>query len=524
MYLITSAAYIPSELQSEFGHLPPSFLPVGNRRLFHHQIERIPAGERIVLTLPQQFQPGPYDQAFLQKRGIELLFLPEHLSLGESVVYALNLLEFDAKETLTLLHGDTLFEQLPSGSDKIGISPVEENYNWTCYDPSTGLLRPSESDNGCASDWIINGYFSFSEPKSLVRHIVSANWDFIQGINGYHAELPLIPESCDDWYDFGHGHTYYQSKSQMTTQRAFNDMQIRDQVVTKSSLKKQKLAAEAHWYQTLPGPMRLYTPQLLEAVEHDERFTYSIEYLHLTALNELYVFSLLPAKFWDRVLRACCRFIHHAQQFPVESGPTLGQLFGQKTAQRLAEYGRSATIDLAVPLRVNGQQHLSIYELAQASESALPADNRAYNVLHGDLCFSNILYDFRTGSIKVIDPRGLDLDNNLSIHGNSLYDLAKLAHSIIGLYDVIIAGYFNASQHQQELLFSITENSVREQVMASFCQMVSEQFGVTPRALYAMQIQLFLSMLPLHSDRPDRQLGFIGNAYRLYDLMEALEK
>lgn len=59
MYLITSAAMVASELQSEFGPLPPCFLPVGNKRLFHHQLALIPAGERTIITLPEGFTPGP---------------------------------------------------------------------------------------------------------------------------------------------------------------------------------------------------------------------------------------------------------------------------------------------------------------------------------------------------------------------------------------------------------------------------------------------------------------------------------
>ena len=33
--------------------------------------------------------------------------------------------------------------------------------------------------------------------------------------------------------------------------------------------------------------------------------------------------------------------------------------------------------------------------------------------IHGDFCFSNILYDFRKKSIKVIDPRGVNFENLL---------------------------------------------------------------------------------------------------------------
>ena len=40
------------------------------------------------------------------------------------------------------------------------------------------------------------------------------------------------------------------------------------------------------------------------------------------------------------------------------------------------------------------------------------------------------------------------------------------------------------------------------------------------RTVKAITISLFLSMLPLHADRPDRQMAFIANALRLYARFE----
>ncbi|SUI61929.1 Phosphotransferase enzyme family [Shewanella algae] len=521
MYLITSAALVASELQSEFGPLPPCFLPVGNKRLFHHQLALLPEGARVVMTLPEGFIPGPYDTQALAEKQVELLYLPTHLSLGESIVYALNLLEFATTEPLYVLHGDTLFDALPQTPDLLGLSQVEDNYDWAEFNPDTGMLNKHHSDQPPSSELIANGFFSFSAPRALIRHITQCKWDFIAGLNGYIAEKGLTPERFEHWYDFGHSHTYYQSKSRMTTQRAFNEMSIQGQVVSKYSHKKRKLAAEANWYTELPGPLRSYIPQLLGTQETTEFFGYSIEYLHLTALNELYVFSQLPAFAWRKILRACSQFIKDAANQKAQPKPTLDGLFMAKTRSRLKEFAKQTPLDLHQPIVFNGQLRPSIYQLAEATQAQLPGDSGQLNVLHGDFCFSNILYDFRTCNIKVIDPRGIDGDEQQTIYGNSLYDIAKLAHSVMGLYDSIIASYFRAQLDGQALNFDIAVTERREQIMADFTQLMASEFGVSESQLYAMQIQLFLSMLPLHNDRPDRQLGFIGNAYRLYDRLQS---
>lgn len=521
MYLITSAAMVASDLQSEFGPLPPCFLPVGNKRLFHHQLALIPAGERTIITLPEGFTPGPYDSQSLKDYGVELLYLPPRLNLGESIVYALIQLEFADDEPLYILHGDTLFDTLPTQTDCLGLSLVEDNYNWAEFHSQSGKLRTFHPEQGPSSELISNGFFSFSAPRTLIRFITQAKGDFIAGLNGYIDNKGLTPVTLPHWYDFGHSHTYYQSKSQMTTQRAFNGMAIQGMVVNKFSCRKHKLAAEAHWYKSLPGPMRGYIPQLLGCNENEEQFGYSIEYLHLTALNELYVFSQLPAFAWRKVLKACSQFIKDASHYSVADAQTLEGLFIDKTLSRLEDFASQSDISVEQEHRVNGVLRPSLLELAQMSRAYLPKDTGRQHLIHGDFCFSNILYDFRTCNIKVIDPRGLDGNDKQTIHGNGLYDIAKLAHSVLGLYDAIIAGYFKAGRLGQNLDFSIAITPRREQIMADFVQLMVSEFDVTETELYAMQIQLFLSMLPLHSDRPDRQLGFIGNVYRLYDRLLA---
>jgi len=520
MYLITSADYIDSELQSEFGAIPPCFLPVGNQRLFYHQLKFLPMTDNVVMTLPEGFSPGRYDLQFLKDNNIRLLYLPTHLNLGESIVYALNLLEFDHDEPLYILHGDTLISDLPSSVNILGLSKVAENYNWAEYQADSGLLHRCVPSDSNRSDLIANGFFSFCAPKKLIKHITQAKWDFIEGLNGYHQEVGLIPMHSENWLDFGHSHTYYASKSTMTTQRAFNEMKISQRIVYKASNKTAKLAGEANWFRDIPGPLKIYTPQLVSSKDNGHSFEYSIEYLHLTALNELYVFSQLPAFAWRKIIAACCQFITDAQTFsaPATAKPAdIERLFKHKTTERLAQYAQASQVDLNQPIHINGQQHLSLSQLALASQKLLPADNQMNNVVHGDLCFSNILYDFRTASVKVIDPRGIDDQNNATIYGNSWYDIAKLAHSIIGLYDLIIAGYFTAKVQDNALTFDIAITERHDQISAIFIELINKEFNLSANQLYAMQIQLFLSMLPLHADRPDRQLGFICNAYRLYD-------
>ena len=115
MILITSAAYISPALIAEFGKLPPSMLPVQNKRLYEHQLQLIKTENLgdVFLTLPKGYELTEVDSKKLLSSGAKVVYVPEGLTLGQSVVYALNVIgRYD--ENLYVFHGDTLFSRLTS--------------------------------------------------------------------------------------------------------------------------------------------------------------------------------------------------------------------------------------------------------------------------------------------------------------------------------------------------------------------------------------------------------------------------
>ena len=51
-------------------------------------------------------------------------------------------------------------------------------------------------------------------------------------------------------------------------------------------------------------------------------------------------------------------------------------------------------------------------------------------LFHGDLVFSNIIYEPNKENIKIFDPMG-------NIFGHWVYDLAKIGQCVLGNYDLI---------------------------------------------------------------------------------------
>ena len=82
MNLITSAAFVGEDLQTEYGNIPPSFLPIKNGRLFEQQRKLFPLEEKIYISLPESFNVSDIDLKLLKKNNFEIVNIPSNKSFG----------------------------------------------------------------------------------------------------------------------------------------------------------------------------------------------------------------------------------------------------------------------------------------------------------------------------------------------------------------------------------------------------------------------------------------------------------
>jgi hypothetical protein len=530
--LITSGAYSNQELAVEFGRLPPSFLPVGNKRLYEYQRQLFDDETQVYLTLPSDFVVPPDDIERLSALAVTVLQVPADLSLGESVVYALNLIG-GRDRAVQILHGDTLLDGIPEAADggsEVAIGFGADGYSWaeaTCdEDVVTKLETVAAGVSSERTAPVACGYFSFAHSSTLVRAITRAGGDFIKGICGYGAEHVIHKRSVGAWYDFGHVQTYFRSRRMVTSARAFNRLSIDGRVARKSSDDVQKMSAEAQWFGSIPPNVRLFSARLMDHGEDKIGVYYETEYEYLPTLAELYVFGALVRPSWIRILNSCQEFLQTCADTTNDEGTgddDLAALVAEKTQSRLLQFASASGFDVHSMLRYGGRPMPSLLQIADdiASNNVNFRSGCQRTVMHGDFCFSNILYDSRIQRVHVIDPRGFIHPGKNTIFGDHRYDLAKLAHSIIGRYDQIIAGRYHlsaANGRRYEISFEQAPHHAWLQDAFNKMQINGVEAG--GREIRAVMIALFLSMLPLHADRPDRQQAFIANALRLYSNLE----
>jgi hypothetical protein len=365
---------------------------------------------------------------------------------------------------------------------------------------------------------IAAGYFIFSSAQDLVRCLTRARGDFIEGVNQYLADHPAAIARSDHWLDFGHVQTFYQSRLAVSTARAFNTVQLDGLTAAKSSADAGKMRAEAAWLRSAPADLQPYCARLVGEGEADGRAFYKTEYEYLPLLAELFVYGAVGRAPWMRILSSCEAFLglcarHHG---PGTAGAALGRLAGAKTLERLEAHARASGFDIEAALAFEGRPTPSLRVIAERLAGALgPDDGRAARVMHGDFGFSNILYSPRLRRIKVIDPRG-STGEGASLHGDVRYDLAKLAHSIVGGYDQIIAGRYAAKADGHAFAITLEPLPHQAWLAEGLGDLRVDGWSGDDPVVRAVSAGLFLGMLPLHADRPDRQAAFIANALRLF--------
>jgi hypothetical protein len=521
--LITSGAYIDGELAAEFGPLPPAFLPVGNRRLFTHQYSALGSRfERVLMTLPSSFEIGGHDGELLSELGIEVIPVSDALSLPNSIMHAI----FEAKlegNNLAILHGDTLLFDIPHDKpDSVSVATAEDAYHWAGFRLEGGRVCGivDMPGGGLEPEPVLSGFFNFADLNLLVLTLAASNGDFHSALDRYFSRRPM--EVIDDgrWLDFGHLHTYYHSRGSITTERAFNSLAVDGRIVAKRSDRADRIEAEASWYEKMPEELRIFLPHYLGRHQVGGKPGYALEFLFMASLADLFVFGRLPETVWLQVFRSCNQFLRGASSFaaPEDIADDCMQLYLPKTLQRLKEFAESTGLDLERSWLINGIEVPGLAEIARRSAEIITRPTaRHLTIIHGDSCLSNIMYDFRSHSVRMIDPRGQDARGDPTIWGDNRYDIAKLHHSIIGLYDVIVAGYCAVDRPAPyEMTFDMPSSAAFKAARSAFYRVFGETHAADFASIEAISLHLFLSMLPLHGDSPSRQWAICANALRLY--------
>ena len=470
--LILSASSCNPELQVEFGtELPACAVPLGPRTLFNLQVERSFQSDknlvRVFVAIPEgaQLDAGSYAEVVnCSTKGVASTFrvLMHHVVKWMERV---DNVEDDPRGwRVHVLHGDTLINDILAFSEPhLLMAPRSSPLDWN---KEQSLRYSSEIFTGK-----ITFYHKSTDPIPPYTELVE--------------RLPRKVTTPDNWLDFGHLSTYYQSKRQVLVSRAFNNIQLTPAGFVTKRGQPSKIKAEFAWYLEIPDGVAMYTPRVSKS--QDPYDSYTLEYLPFPTLAELLVHGNHSLEFWKHIMEKIKVLLSEMSS----SG-----MWHRIHDGLLLEKSRERCLSLDPVRKANA---LELIEFLRSFSDAAPS------VVHGDLCFSNILYDLRSDSLKIIDPRGIDSTGRQVIHGSQLYDLAKLYHSAMG-YDFAVANRGHHDHSEQSCIL----------IASKVLEIAQERWYIEPNVIVAATSLLFYSMLPLHKEDLDRVNRLTKIADQLY--------
>ena len=476
--IILSSKRVESELSVEFGDILPIEIPLFNKPLLYHQIESVKnISKNFYLTIPENYQTEI-------PNNVKLIELKKDLSLIEVLKQVSS--KFADSEKLFIYYGDSLFldfEPINIELEYFFLQKPIYGYQWGVADidgyvPAGGFI------------------FKNSKLKLLLNDILT----FDQLVKKIWIDVNIIKFKEFKWLDFGHSLTYYNSRRQFLETRDFNKIHFKDDFIIKSSNNILKIWCEYNWLQKLKLELPLNIPYVSNFNIKNDFALYSIEYLNLPVLSDIFVFGRLSEEDFVKILRAIKITLLKFKQINFNEQIILrnDSFYNSKLNEREEEIFEIVN---KLKLDLEFMKSLISENISYFSEKIT-----VNGVIHGDLCFSNILFNFSTFQPIFIDPRGYTFkEDGFSLEGPINYDFYKLAHSYVMGYDYVISGYKNHS------FFHIL--AIKKRLLI-FCEI----FECDVHEIKMGLKHLFITMLPLHNNSKERQLGFVNILYLIEQL------
>ena len=346
--------------------------------------------------------------------------------------------------------------------------------------------------------------------------------EFLESNENELDECDSIPGDC--FYDISEVINFRRFITSGFEARFFNSVSGDEYTVVKSSDNIEKIKAEYTFYTLLPADMKQWFVEPYNYMEDSDKASYSMLRYHMTDLAIRYVHGAIGITEYNCILDKLFYFLKIRKTKSVghaEYEEMADKLYIQKVHDRIALLKKSAGYDKIASLISTStdynnideivDKYIKLYENVRSDKKFMDVQV----VSHGDLCFSNILFSEEVSLMKLIDPKGAIAEDGLYM--DPYYDIAKLSHSICGLYD-----FYNSDRY--EIVYD-EGLKARIQIDADTTAYVDcfknrlTSYGVDYRLIRIYEVSLFLSMLPLHMDRPKKVFAFILNALDIMDTL-----
>ena len=520
--ILPSAKLVPEELWN-LGKLPGIIYPINQRIVFDYLYDQYKGFDIDIICCEKAEKVQRRLEKYISDR-VKIKVLDSLSDLGHTVYFALD----NITEPVIINFADTIVMDDISvlvGEDAFYCHEDYMSETWTYFDEENGRITNIYDKESLDSDQkkkLFAGVFSMTDSAYFRKCLEEAFAQkdlpmstFYFALQRYSKKYPMRTVTTENWFDIGHQDKYYNSKLEVRA-REFNHITVDKNrgILRKSSDDKDKFINEIKWYLKLPRDIEYVRPRIFDySTSYDNPYV-SMEYYSYHTLHELFLYGDLERQQWIDIFNQVRFVCDDFKRYTVKDDKiltSLEEMYLTKTIQRLEKLKKDERFRCFFEknITVNGTEYLCLNQVIQLLKKIIPAelyDVENFTIIHGDLCFSNIMVDGNLSFIKVIDPRGKF--GAFDLYGDQRYEMAKLFHSVDGKYDYIIKELFDVTFDLDGVSFTyrINEKNNSYDLYKVFLETFRDEIGGDIKKIELIESLLFLSMIPLHNESYKQQL------------------
>lgn len=362
--------------------------------------------------------------------------------------------------------------------------------------------RNGELSEEPSDEYGVAGLFVFNE-KQIINDVPSSG-EFVRWLQT--QDIKFDPIYLGDTKEYGTLDTICEP---VNCCRPFNKITVSDGLLKKEGIDNQgkNLAIrEKSWYKhvemyddiSIPK-IHSYDPLIMNEIDGKNVFEYDFpEDEKKEVLN--YIIESL-------------KNLHNHEEFPSDKFSIMNAYYG-KTMERLDRVRNLIPHSNEEYITVNGKKCRNVFFFRDKLRDKIKSINcDRFKLIHGDCTFSNIVLD-KNKQPYLIDPRGYF--GYTELHGDLMYDWAKLYYSLVGNYDQFNLGNFKL-EINDEIWLNIQSNGW-ESLEEYFFELISEETDV--KTLKFIHAIIWLSLTTYAWNDYDSVCGaFYNGLYYLEDVL-----
>lgn len=531
--IVPSAVRVSPEMEVDFGPVPPCLVPLAGSVAAEKIIEQYDANAHFYFAINDRKELVYEHFEFFPNDRVHLVDVGNTISIGHTIERVAAIHPEIERSPLVINFADTIIEDnrlSQSSGNFMAIADTIESERWTLIKIEHGkitdlvdkkFLLDAEDRKTLLGIWGIADSKQFFDVLRSTNPSSNRN-SFYDSIVRHFNNLstPPLYLQCEEFVDCGHADNYYAARRKLINARFFNVLTVDDRsgTIRKTSENKEKLIDEIRWIQSIPKELKPYTPTVFDYSKNPLDPFIEMEFYSYPSLDEAFVSARFDFDTWEKLFEKLFEIIERAGKYRVVEDTLehdLADMYLKKTRDRLALVDLRS---LKGTVHINGIPSPGLDGVRARLESSLQRvgalSSTEFQVIHGDLCLGNILYDPRHGLVKLIDPRGRF--GRFDIYGDVYYDLAKLSHSVLGMYDFIVSGRSRVCKSDDNLFDLKFKSSEYHATVGKIFVKHLESRGFDLDRVRLIESLLFLSMIPLHQDHPERQLAMGLQGLKLF--------